>query len=80
MGEAVLTNGFVEELWRHPDPTSTPMWQFLQGVNKKHGLQFQNYRDLYKWSVDDVALFWEEVWHFVGVNASIPFDQVRSRS
>ncbi|KAF4448184.1 acetoacetate- ligase [Fusarium albosuccineum] len=63
-------------LWTHPDPESTPMWKFLQHVNKKHGLSLDGYPALYKWSIDEVALFWEEVWHFVGVTASEPFDQV----
>lgn len=65
-----------EVLWTHPDPTATPMWRFLERVNEKHGLRLKGYRDLYRWSVDDVALFWEEVWHFVGITASVPFDQV----
>lgn len=64
-------------LWRHPNPESTPMWEFLQHVNKKHGLSLDGYPALYKWSIDEVALFWEEVWHFVGITASKPFDEVR---
>lgn len=72
------TPGLGEVLWTHPDPTSTPMWRFLQLVNEKHGLQLKDYRDLYRWSVDDVALFWEEVWHFVGITASQPFHKVRN--
>ncbi|KAF4981957.1 hypothetical protein FZEAL_2351 [Fusarium zealandicum] len=63
-------------LWRHTDPKSTPMWQFLEHVNKKHGLSLGDYPALYKWSIDEVALFWEEIWHFAGVTASKPFDQV----
>ncbi|EEU39088.1 uncharacterized protein NECHADRAFT_43638 [Fusarium vanettenii 77-13-4] len=63
-------------LWRHPNPESTPMWEFLQHVNKKHRLSLDGYPALYKWSIDEVALFWEEVWHFVGITASKPFDKV----
>ncbi|KAI8717757.1 hypothetical protein NCS52_00852700 [Fusarium sp. LHS14.1] len=63
-------------LWRHPNPESTPMWEFLQHVNKKHGLSLDGYPALYKWSIDEVALFWEEVWHFVGITASKPFNEV----
>lgn len=29
------------KLWEHPDPESTPMWEFMQGVNKKHNLQLK---------------------------------------
>ncbi|TID02635.1 Malonamoyl-CoA synthetase vrtB [Colletotrichum higginsianum] len=64
------------ELWRHPDPTSTPMWAFLLRVNSKYGLELADYPGLYKWSIENVAEFWEEVWHFVGITASKPFDKV----
>lgn len=29
------------KLWEHPDPESTPMWRFLQNVNKRHGLDMK---------------------------------------
>ncbi|KAI6784776.1 Acetoacetyl-CoA synthetase-like protein [Emericellopsis cladophorae] len=60
-------SGQAEVLWRHPDPTSTPMWRFLQNVKAKHELDGDDYQSLYKWSVDDVATFWEECWGFVGI-------------
>lgn len=64
------------ELWRHSDPSSTPMWQFIQTVNTKHGLQLDGYPSLYKWSIENVALFWDEVWRFVGVVSSQPYNEV----
>lgn len=76
-------NGFsngaaAEVLWRHPDPESTPMWRFIQHVNEKYGLRLEGYPGLYKWSIENVAQFWEEVWHFVGIKASKPFEEVCS--
>lgn len=67
----------AKELWRHPDPASTPMWKFLQTVNQKHNLHLNGYPDLYKWSVDNVAQFWDEVWQFVGIVSSKPYSSVR---
>jgi hypothetical protein len=61
----------AELLWKHPDPTSTPMWDFLSRVNEKHGLQLKDYQGLYAWSVDNVGLFWEECWQFVGIQAEL---------
>ena len=78
MGSVTKTAG--EELWRHDSPESTPMYGFMQTVNKKYGLQLRDYPDLYRWSVDNVAAFWEECWHFVGIKSSKPFDQVRDSS
>ena len=65
-----------EELWRHPDPTSTPMWRFLCRVRDKHGLPSDDYQSLYAWSVDNVGAFWEECWDFVGVVASVGYEKV----
>lgn len=84
MGESIdhenaitgVTQKAAKELWRHPDPASTPMWQFLQTVNQKHNLHLTGYPDLYKWSVDNVAQFWDEVWQFVGMVSSQPYSQV----
>lgn len=80
MGQSIdasqAAGALAEELWRHPDPSSTPMWHFIQRVNQKRGLSLSGYPDLYRWSVDRVADFWEDVWHFVGVVASKPYDQV----
>ncbi|KIH92157.1 acetoacetyl-CoA synthetase [Sporothrix brasiliensis 5110] len=65
-----------EELWRHPNPQQTPMFQFLETVNKKHGLKLTNYPDLHRWSVDSLADFWAAVWDYVGITASKPYDTV----
>ncbi|KAG6273849.1 hypothetical protein E4U47_001762 [Claviceps purpurea] len=59
-----------DELWRHAAPTSTPMWQFIQQVNEKHGMSLAGYSGLYQWSVDHVSAFWEDVWDFVGIVSS----------
>lgn len=68
-----------EVLWRHLEPSSTQMWAFMQRVNAKYGLQMRGWRQLYAWSVDDVDVFWREVWAFVGVRASRQGDEVSSR-
>lgn len=64
-------------LWRHPRPESTPMWRFIQHVNTRHRLGLRGYPDLYKWSVDNVAAFWADVWDFFGIVASQMAPQVR---
>ncbi|KAK6079985.1 acetoacetyl-synthase [Seiridium cupressi] len=64
------------ELWRHPDPESTRMWKFLQHVKTKYRLDIDDYPGLYKWSIENVAAFWEDVWHFCAIKASKPYDKV----
>ena len=54
-------------LWKHSSPETTPMYQFLQSVNKTHDLQLSNYSDLHQWSINNVNKFWQKAWDFVGV-------------
>lgn len=70
----------AEVLWRHPDPTSTPMWRFLQKVKEKYGLKEDTYESLYAWSVENVGEFWEECWDFVGIEASVGYEKVSEPS
>lgn len=76
--EALTGPSLAPILWRHPDPSNTPLARFMRHIQKKHAprLQFENYAALYQWSVTDVAAFWAEVWDFCGIRASQPFDHV----
>jgi acetoacetyl-CoA synthetase len=65
-----------QKLWEHPNPTGTPMYKFVQDLNKKYDLSLRGYDELHKWSIDNIAKFWEEVWHSTGIKASKPFDRV----
>jgi acetoacetyl-CoA synthetase len=67
-------------LWRHPDPKATPMAKFMDHINTKFGLVLNDYPSLYRWSTENVAEFWEEVWHFCGIRASKSYDQVSAFS
>lgn len=64
-------------LWRHTSPESTPMYHFLQKVNKTYGLQLSTYPELYQWSIDEIDQFWQSVWQFVGVRAQGHATRVR---
>ncbi len=59
-----------------------PLWQpskeriakanltaFLRQLREDKGLAFEDYDDLYDWSVSDIAGFWTAVWDFCGVIA-----------
>lgn len=66
----------AQKLWTHPSPQSTPLHAFLQHINKKYHLQLKSYQDLYTWSVENIAAFWGDVWHYVGIKASQPYEEV----
>nr|CAC18280.2 related to acetoacetyl-CoA synthetase [Neurospora crassa] len=50
------------KLWEHPDPESTPMWRFLQNVNKRHGLDMKTFSELHEYSLRNRSQFWADVW------------------
>lgn len=56
-----------DELWRHMDPHSTQMADFKRVIGKNHAVELRTYHELWQWSVDHPATFWEEVWKYTGV-------------
>ncbi|KAF2213152.1 hypothetical protein CERZMDRAFT_40041 [Cercospora zeae-maydis SCOH1-5] len=68
----------AEKLWQHPSPETTKLYDFLQKVNLKYNKSFQTYDDLHQWSITDIAASWEEIWHYVGIRTSAPYEQVVS--
>jgi hypothetical protein len=65
-----------EELWRHPGPETTVMWDFMQTVNTRCSLDLKSYRSLYDWSVTHIAEFWGQVWDYVGIRVSESYQEV----
>ena len=55
--------------WKHSSPQSTRMYEFMRMISSKYRVDLPEYRDLHRWSIDNVASFWEEVWGFTGVVA-----------
>ncbi|KAE9980763.1 hypothetical protein BLS_008355 [Venturia inaequalis] len=66
------------KLWEQsiPDREATAMYKFMVLLNRKHGLQLKTYDDLHKWSIENIAAFWGEVWETTGVVASKSYDHV----
>ena len=52
------------------------MNQFRLFANKKYGMELDNYRDLYNWSVNEITYFWEAVWSFGKPVVSKDYHQV----
>jgi acetoacetyl-CoA synthetase len=75
----VIKNGIVTtstKLWEHPSPKSTKMYEIMTMLNDTKGLDLKTYDDLHEWSINNIATFWELVWHFTGIRSSVPFRQV----
>ncbi|KAI5854439.1 acetoacetyl-coenzyme A synthetase [Tricharina praecox] len=65
--EAAAEYEMPRELWRHPDPKSTNMEVFRKQTNARHGVDLQTSDDIHKWSVDNLAAFWGDIWENVGM-------------
>jgi acetoacetyl-CoA synthetase len=67
-----------QALWKPSDERikNANMTAFIDFVNKRCHMRLRDYFDLYDWSVTHIADFWAEVWDFVGVKASKPYEKV----
>lgn len=61
-------------LWepRPEQVQATAMYQFMQDMNAKHDLSMQTYLDLWNWSVDELELFWTEIWEYFDIIGEKP--------
>ncbi|MCP3903848.1 MAG: acetoacetate--CoA ligase [Planctomycetes bacterium] len=62
----------VAPLWT-PSPErikESNLHAFMQEVNRRHGTSFERYDELYAWSIDRIADFWELVWEFVEIRGT----------
>ncbi|MDF1831289.1 MAG: AMP-binding protein, partial [Porticoccaceae bacterium] len=70
-------------------PTASPLWQasreaignsnlnaYQRFIKGEHGVAFDNYQQLHQWSVDHTEDFWESIWQFSGVIASLRYNTV----
>ncbi|MEN3308644.1 MAG: acetoacetyl-CoA synthetase [Micromonosporaceae bacterium] len=58
-------------LWRPPADVreTTRIGDFLRYLERERGLVFADYQELWRWSVDDVPVFWRAVWDYFEVIA-----------
>ncbi|MBO0807241.1 MAG: acetoacetate--CoA ligase [Actinobacteria bacterium] len=45
---------------------------FMRWLAAERGREFAGFPELYRWSVDDLPGFWQAVWDYCGVTASVP--------
>lgn len=55
------------------------MTRYLRWLRKNRGLDFDNYHDLWRWSVNDLEGFWASIWEFFEVRSHRPYGQVLSQ-
>jgi acetoacetyl-CoA synthetase len=52
------------------------MYRFMTLVNERYKTCFDNYDDLYQWSVDNIAEFWKQMWDFGSIKASVLYEEI----
>ena len=60
-------------LWT-PSPDryeASTMAAFERFVGEKLGLTFEDYNAMWRWSVDDLEAFWNAIWDFFDIRASV---------
>ena len=68
------------KLWSHPSPEKSQIYAFKEHVARKYQLDLPTYHELWQWSVDHPAVFWEEIWHQTGIIAPNQYNLVGSIS
>jgi len=56
--------------------SSANITKFMNLVNRRYGKGFRSYRELYHWSVENIADFWACLWDFAEIKASKSYDTV----
>jgi acetoacetyl-CoA synthetase len=49
---------------------------FMRWLKKERGLEFKNYTELWRWSVEDLEAFWGALWRYFEVESSTPYTRV----
>jgi acetoacetyl-CoA synthetase len=65
-------------LWQ-PSPADrerAEMTRFMRWAGERHGREFEDYEDLWRWSVAELEDFWQDIWDFFGVRSSREHERV----
>ncbi|MBI5058925.1 acetoacetate--CoA ligase [candidate division KSB1 bacterium] len=54
--------------------------RFMQQLRQARGLKLSGYDALYRWSIDEIPAFWEEVWKFADIRSSAPYERVLAQA
>ena len=58
----------------------TVMTRYMSWLAEKRGEQFENYHQMWRWSVENRGAFWESIWEFGEVRASRAYEKVVEQS
>ena len=67
-----------ELMWRPSEQRirQTNMYDFMQYVNYKYGREFDEYHQLWEWSINNIPSLWESLWDYMDIIHSAPYREV----
>jgi len=70
-----------EILWSPSEnrSTNTMLAKYKSWLSSEHSLCFDDYQELWEWSVDDIEFFWETIWNFFDVKASKFYSKILAK-
>jgi acetoacetyl-CoA synthetase len=65
-------------LWT-PSPerrTDANITHFINWLERERGLRFENYLQVWQWSIDELETFWRSIWDYFEIKSSAPYECV----
>ncbi|CAL1295517.1 unnamed protein product [Larinioides sclopetarius] len=66
----------VQQIWKPETHHGKQMKNLKKIIEEKYKVQFGDYMDFHKWSVENLCEFWAEMWDFLGVVSTEKFKTV----
>lgn len=65
-------------LWTPSEITKkeSQLYDYMQWLRKQKRLEFHNYEELWQWSIDHLADFWESLWTYFDIQSHTPYTSV----
>jgi acetoacetyl-CoA synthetase len=65
-------------LWKPTEQQiiNSNMYKFMQSVNNRYDLRMTSYDQLYQWSIENIADFWQHFWQYADMQCSNTCDEV----
>lgn len=78
---AEQTGGTREILWEPPADvlTTSEIGRYVAWLDRHKGLAFDTYDALWRWSVAELAAFWDSVWEYFEIKAAAGYTETLSR-
>jgi acetoacetyl-CoA synthetase len=73
-----MTVNPITKLWEPSKERieNTNVTHYMNWLKENMGLNFNNYNELWAWSVAEVEAFWSSIWTYFNIQSTTPYDSV----